>query len=161
ADLVALLDDVFTSFDSLVEERALEKIKTIGDAYMVASGVPVRRSDHAHVLCDLALAFLEELTNRSFRGERVTLRIGIHSGEVVAGIIGTKRFSYDLWGDAVNTASRMESGGSPGTIQITEQTKQLVEDAFVCESRGPVDVKGKGPMEVWHLKGRRPSSARV
>ena len=155
AELVALLDDVFTAFDLLVEERGLEKIKTIGDAYMVAAGVPKPREDHAQILCDLALAVQDLASIREFQGRSVSFRIGINSGEVVAGIIGTKKFSYDLWGDSVNTASRMESSGTAGEIQVTDDTKRLVEDAFICEPKGTVDIKGKGPMTVWTLKTSR------
>lgn len=155
SSLVALLDEIFTAFDELVEERGLEKIKTIGDAYMVAAGVPSPRDDHAVVLCDLALAVQELVASREFRGRQISFRIGINSGPVVAGIIGTRKFSYDLWGDSVNTASRMESSGQTAGIQITESTRTLVEDEFICESVGIVEVKGKGPMEVWSLVGRR------
>ena len=155
SELVALLDEVFTGIDALVEERSLEKIKTIGDAYMVAAGVPRPREDHAQVLCDLALAVQDLVRAREFGGRQVSFRIGINSGPVVAGIIGTKKFSYDLWGDSVNTASRMESSGTAGEIQITSITKRLVEPDFFCEPRGTVEVKGKGPMKVWTLTGRR------
>jgi guanylate cyclase len=155
SELVALLDDVFTAFDVLVEERGLEKIKTIGDAYMVAAGVPRPREDHAQILCDLALAVRDVVATREFQGRRVALRIGINSGPVVAGIIGATKFSYDLWGDSVNTASRMESSGTAGEIQITDNTKRLVEDDFICEPKGTVAVKGKGPMTVWTLKTSR------
>jgi guanylate cyclase len=157
-ELVALLDDVFTGIDDLVEERALEKIKTIGDAYMVAAGVPRQRDDHAQVLCDLALAIRKFVGSREFDGRRVSFRIGVNSGPVVAGIIGTKKFSYDLWGDSVNTASRMESTGTAGEIQITDTTKLLVERDFVCEPKGSVEVKGKGSMTVWALTGHRRGS---
>ena len=157
-ELVALLDEVFTDIDALVAGRDLEKIKTIGDAYMVASGVPRPRDDHAQVLCDLALAIQDLVAARTFGGEQVSFRIGINSGPVVAGIIGTKKFSYDLWGDSVNTASRMESSGTAGEIQITDNTRRLVEDAFVCDPKGTVQVKGKGPMTVWTLRNRRAST---
>jgi guanylate cyclase len=157
-ELVALLDDVFTGIDDLVEERALEKIKTIGDAYMVAAGVPRQRDDHAQVLCDLALAIRKFVGSREFDGRQVSFRIGVNSGPVVAGIIGTKKFSYDLWGDSVNTASRMESTGTAGEIQITDTTKLLVERDFVCEPKGSVEVKGKGSMTVWALTGHRRGS---
>ncbi len=155
SELVALLDDVFTAFDVLVEERGLEKIKTIGDAYMVAAGVPRPREDHAQILCDLALAVRDVVATREFQGRRVALRIGINSGPVVAGIIGATKFSYDLWADSVNTASRMETSGTAGEIQITDNTKRLVEDDFICEPKGTVAVKGKGPMTVWTLKTSR------
>ena len=154
-ELVGLLDDVFTAFDELVEACGLEKIKTIGDAYMVAAGVPEPRSDHAQVLCDLAISFRDLVAAKTFDDQHLQLRIGINSGPVVAGIIGTRKFSYDLWGDAVNTASRMESSGTAGEIQITAATQQIVEPSFVCAPRGTIDVKGKGPMPVWTLERRR------
>lgn len=155
AEIVSLLDEVFSGFDLLVEERGLEKIKTIGDAYMVAAGVPVKRPDHAVAICDLALEMRDYVADRDFQGRRLSFRMGINSGPVVAGIIGRRKFSYDLWGDSVNTASRMESFGSAGHIQVTEATVRLVEDEFVCEPRGVIEVKGKGPMPVWYLTGRR------
>jgi len=153
--LVSLLDEVFSEFDEMVEMRDLEKIKTIGDAYMVASGVPVERPDHAQAICDLALEMRDYVAGHDFQGRRLSFRMGINSGPVVAGIIGRRKFSYDLWGDSVNTAARMESFGSVGHIQITEATVRLIEDEFVCEPRGVIDVKGKGPMQVWYLTGRR------
>ena len=158
SELVALLDEVFTGIDDLVEERGLEKIKTIGDAYMVAAGVPRQRDDHAQVLCDLALAIRDYFGSQEFQGRRVSFRIGVNSGPVVAGIIGTKKFSYDLWGDSVNTASRMESSGTAGEIQITDTTRLLVEREFVCEPKGSVEIKGKGAMTVWALTGSRHGS---
>lgn len=154
-ELVSLLDEVFSDFDVMVEERDLEKIKTIGDAYMVAAGVPTPRDDHALAICDLALAMQRHVATNRFNGHLLQFRIGINSGPVVAGIIGRRKFSYDLWGDAVNTASRMETLGSAGTIQLTKATFELIEDHFVCEPAGIVDVKGKGPMAVWHLSGVR------
>lgn len=150
-ELVSLLNQVFTEFDGLVEERGLEKIKTIGDAYMVASGIPVPRRDHAHAICELALAMQNQVGSRTYVGHPIRFRIGINSGPVVAGIIGRHKFSYDLWGDAVNTASRMETTGVPGKIQITGQTLELIGDDFVTEPGGTVEVKGKGPMPVWYL----------
>lgn len=155
AEMVTLLNDIFSGFDALVEARGLEKIKTIGDAYMVAAGVPLPHPDHAREICDLALAMQEVLASSLFGGRRITFRIGINSGPVVAGIIGRKKFSYDLWGDSVNTASRMESAGSPGRIQTTDATRHLAEADFVFEDGGTIEVKGKGPMRVWHLAGRR------
>ncbi|HEY6998928.1 MAG TPA: adenylate/guanylate cyclase domain-containing protein [Candidatus Binatia bacterium] len=151
-ELVELLNEVFSYFDTLVEKYDVEKIKTIGDCYMVASGVPRPRPDHAHVLARLALDMRAFVNQRPFGAYKVSLRIGINSGSVVAGVIGRKKFIYDLWGDAVNTASRMESHGSDGSIQITRATYELIKSDFVCESRGTVYVKGKGEMEAWQIQ---------
>jgi guanylate cyclase len=150
-ELVDLLNEIFSYFDELVERYEVEKIKTIGDCYMVASGVPRPRPDHAQVLAYLALDMREFVNQRRFGEHEISLRIGINSGPVVAGVIGRKKFIYDLWGDAVNTASRMESHGSNGTIQITRTTYELIKNDFVCEPRGTVYVKGKGEMEAWHI----------
>jgi len=156
ADVVGLLDRLFGHFDTLAERYGLEKIKTIGDAYMVAAGVPDPRPDHARALALLALDMVAGVEPGGPVGDLgLELRIGINSGPVVAGVIGRKRFLYDLWGDAVNTASRMESQGTPGRIQITRATYELLRDEFVCEARGTVPVKGKGDMETWYLVGRR------
>lgn len=155
--LVGLLNDVFQCFDSLVERYDLEKIKTIGDCYMVAAGVPRARADHARVLVDLALDMRDEVDRRLFDGHRLVFRIGVNSGPVVAGVIGRKKFSYDLWGETVNLASRMESHGQHGTIQITRGTFELVKDAFACEPRGWIEVKGAGRVEAWHVTGRKPA----
>jgi len=155
AELVGLLNSVFTDFDGFVAELGLEKIKTVGDAYMVAAGVPVARSDHAQAIADLALRFRDHVATHRFEGRAIDLRIGINSGPVVAGVVGTHKFAYDLWGDVVNTASRMESGGVRGSIQITEATFDLIRDAFVCEPRGVVSVKGKGDMNTYFLVGRK------
>jgi adenylate cyclase len=153
--LVDLLNDVFQCFDDLVDARGLEKIKTIGDCYMVASGVPRARADHATVLVDAALDMQAAVAARRFGGHRLAFRIGINSGPVVAGVIGRKKFIYDLWGEAVNLASRMESHGQPGTIQITRHTYDLVQHAFICEPKGRIKVKGADEMEIWHVVGRR------
>jgi guanylate cyclase len=151
--LVELLNEVFSAFDTLVEKYGLEKIKTIGDCYMAASGVPRPRTDHAHALIRMALEMRDHVRQHTFRGKQLRFRIGINSGPVVAGVIGRKKFIYDLWGDAVNTASRMESHGTGNTIQITQDTYELIKDDFVCEPRGLVNVKGKGEMEVWQVVG--------
>ena len=156
-DVVELLDRLFTSFDELVDRHDVEKIKTIGDCYMVAAGVPSPRSDHAHALAGLALELSECAKNCLPEGteHNLRLRIGISSGPVVAGVIGRRRFLYDLWGDTVNMASRMESHGTPDEIQITRSTWELLRDDFVAEPLGTVDVKGKGAVETWRLLGPR------
>jgi class 3 adenylate cyclase len=154
AQLVGLLNRVFTTFDGFVAELGLEKIKTVGDEYMVAAGVPVPRPDHAEAIAELALRIRDYMASHDFDGHWLELRIGINSGPVVAGIIGTHKFAYDLWGDTVNTASRMESGGLPGEIQVGPATHQLLAgNGYRFESRGTIDVKGKGPMSTWLLTG--------
>jgi guanylate cyclase len=155
-DLVGVLNEVFSYFDSLVDRHGLEKIRTIGDSYMVASGVPVPREDHAHALARMALDIVSYVSPTSSPATRpLVFRLGISSGPAVAGVIGKAKFQYDVWGDTVNTASRMESHGVPGKIQLSASTHDLVKDDFVCEPRGLVDVKGKGPMETWFLVGVR------
>ena len=154
-ELVELLNDVYSYFDTLVEKYDLEKIKTIGDCYMVAAGVPRRRDDHATILTQLALDIRDYVSRHKFRGRQLAFRIGINSGSLVAGVIGRKKFIYDLWGDAVNTASRMESHGAGGLVQITEDTYNLVKNDFNCESRGKIDVKGKGEINAWYVSGRK------
>ncbi|HEY5902579.1 MAG TPA: adenylate/guanylate cyclase domain-containing protein [Anaerolineales bacterium] len=154
--MVDLLNEIFSHFDDLVEQHGLEKIKTVGDCYMVGSGVPRPRPDHAQGLVELALEMQQYIREHSFHSSQpVSFRIGINSGAVMAGVIGRKKFIYDLWGDDVNLASRMESQGQPGVIQITRATYELVHDQFICEPRGVVNVKGKGEVEVWHVLGRR------
>ena len=158
--LVDLLNEVFQCFDALVDKYGLEKIKTIGDCYMVAAGVPRPRADHAQALVNLALDIQAEVGRRTFGGRRLAFRIGINSGPVVAGVIGRKKFSYDLWGEAVNMASRMESHGQSGVIQISRNTFDLVGGEFDCEARGPIDVKGAGRVETWQVTGRKPVGGR-
>ena len=156
AEVVGYLDHLFSHFDELAERWGLEKIKTIGDCYMVAAGVPTPRPDHARALALMALDMLEAMRSNDDVAHRgLELRVGINSGPVVAGVIGRKRFLYDLWGDAVNTASRMESHGTPGRIQITRATYELLADEFECEPRGAIAVKGKGEVEAWYLIGLR------
>lgn len=157
--MVELLNEIFTHFDSLVEKHDLEKIKTIGDCYMVAAGVPRPRDDHARAIVSLALEMLDYIKGHSFNASRpVNFRIGINTGAVMAGVIGSKKFIYDLWGDAVNVASRMETHGLGGTIQITRDTYEAIKDKFICEPRGTVDIKGKGEMEVWLVVSKKERS---
>ena len=155
--LIDLLNEVFQCFDDLVEKYDLEKIKTIGDCYMVASGVPRPRPDHAIALVNLALDMQTAVAERRFGGRQLTFRIGINSGPVVAGVIGRKKFIYDLWGEPVNMASRMESHGRSRRVQITRNTYELVADWFECEALGLIDVKGAGPTEVWQVIGGKPA----
>jgi guanylate cyclase len=155
AEAVAWLNEVFTMFDRLVENRGLEKIRTIGDNYMVAAGVPVPRVDHAQALAHLALDMLDGLSVLPARnGRRLAFRIGINSGPLVAGVIGQSKFHYDVYGDTVNTASRMESQGEPGAVHISETTYELIKEEFDCNPRGEIEVKGKGGMTTWFLAGR-------
>jgi adenylate cyclase len=154
ADVVEILDTLFTRFDVLARERGLEKIKTIGDAYMVAAGVPVPRVDHAEA-AGMALVMLDEVAHTTTKdGRRLGIRIGIDSGPVVAGVIGKERFAYDLWRDTVNTASRMESSGVTGRIQVTPRTYERLSRAFRFEPRAPIAVKGKGEMQTYFLLRR-------
>jgi guanylate cyclase len=154
--VVEMLDQLFGHFDALAERYEVEKIKTLGDCYMAAAGIPTPRPDHARTLGLLALDMLDAVRERGAVGSLgFELRIGINSGPVVAGVIGRKRFLYDLWGDAVNTAGRMQTEGTPGRIQITRATYELLKHEFVCEPRGTVQVKGKGEMETWYLLGPR------
>jgi class 3 adenylate cyclase len=149
---VAVLNELFTGFDRLAERFGLEKIKTIGDAYMVVAGAPDRREDHAVVLVEMALAMHAQVAQHDpVDGRRLQIRTGIASGPVVAGVIGERKFSYDLWGDTVNTAARMESSGIPDRIQVTDRTRRLLDGRFPFERREGVDVKGKGIMSTWTL----------
>jgi class 3 adenylate cyclase/ActR/RegA family two-component response regulator len=153
--LVTLLNQIFSLFDELTLAYGLEKIKTIGDSYMVVAGLPTPKDDHAVAIVEMALAMrdaIEEFNQK--KGMHLVLRIGIHSGPVVAGIIGTCKFSYDLWGDTVNTASRMESHGLPGEIHLGEATYHLLKDRYLFEKRNLINVKGKGKMQTYFLKGK-------
>jgi guanylate cyclase len=153
--LVQVLNDIFTPFDDLADRLGLEKIKTLGDAYMVVGGLPVARVDHVEAIADMALAMREELVGHAVPGfGQLRMRYGIHTGPVVAGVIGKRKFSYDLWGDTVNTAARMESHGIPGAIQVTEDVYETLRDRYSFKPRGPVQIRGKGEMTTYLLEGR-------
>ena len=157
-EVVALLNRVFSAFDLLADHHNLEKIKTIGDAYMVAGGLPIPRPDHAEAVAEMALDMTEEV-DRCGRevGLPLAIRVGIDTGPVVAGVIGRRKFIYDLWGDTVNTASRMESHGLAGQIQVTSRAYDRLRGRYELRERGEIDVKGKGPMRTYLLLGRAPS----
>jgi class 3 adenylate cyclase len=156
ADLVRFLDRVYSAFDALVDKHGLEKIKVSGDSYMVVSGVPRPRPDHVQVLADFALEMADAAAKlRDPHGLSVPLRVGLATGPVVAGVVGSRRFFYDVWGDAVNVASRMESTDSVGQIQVPEAVYERLKDEFVLRERGHINVKGKGVMHTWYLVGRK------
>ncbi len=149
-DLIRFLNRVFTAFDEETDQRGLEKIKTIGDAYMVTAGMPEPRAYHADAIAKLTLRTLEikeEISQTA--GQPVTVRIGIQTGPAVEGVIGVRKFFYDVWGDTVNTASRMESHGEPRCIQVTEETKAALGDDYTFEPRGMIEIKGKGSIATW------------
>jgi guanylate cyclase len=148
-DLVATLNEIFSEFDAISTRHGIEKIRTIGDAFMAAAGVPVERADHADAIARAAL----DMKGFVDRYDGVEFRIGISSGPLVAGVVGTSKFQFDVWGNTVNMASRMESSGEPGRIQISATTHRLLDSEFECEPRGVVEVKGKGPMNTWYLVG--------
>jgi class 3 adenylate cyclase len=155
--VVQLLDELFSVFDQLAQRHGLEKIKTIGDAYMVVGGLPDPRPDHAQAVAEMALALREEVARHAGpTGRPLQVRIGIDTGPVVAGVIGRSKFSYDLWGDTVNTASRMESQGLAGCIQVTERTYQRLQNSYRFERRGLIQVRGKAAMVTYLLLGRNP-----
>jgi guanylate cyclase len=155
-EIVDWLHQLFSTFDALLDEHGLEKIRTIGDSYMVAAGVPTPRSDHARALARMALEMCAQLERMPARdGRRMAFRMGMNSGPMVGGVIGTSKFHYDLWGDTVNTASRMESHGEAGRIQVTRASYELLKEEFVLEARGVIPIKGKGEMPTWYLVGRR------
>jgi adenylate cyclase len=153
--LILFLDRLYGDFDALVDKHGLEKIKVSGDSYMVVSGVPQPRADHVEALAALALDMAEVAgLLKDSRGDALPLRIGLASGPVVAGVVGSRRFFYDVWGDAVNVASRMETTDSIGRIQVPEEVYRRLKDDFVFQERGVVQVKGKGLMRTWYLIGR-------
>ena len=153
--LVNVLNDIFTRFDGIADKHGLEKIKTIGDAYMAAAGLPVPVADHAIRAAHMALDMMEAMDRYNEQSRyQLKVRIGISTGAVVAGVIGKRKFLYDLWGDIVNTASRMESDGVAGRIQLTDSTRQRLSEPFMLEERGVIHVKGKGEMHTWFLNGR-------
>jgi class 3 adenylate cyclase len=155
AQVVQALNELFSAFDELAQRYGVEKIKTIGDAYMVAGGLPDPRPDHAQAIAEMALAVQAEVTRHTDpSGRPLAVRIGIDTGPVEAGVIGTAKFSYDLWGDTVNTASRMESHGIPGCIQVTERTYQRLRDGYRFQQRGPIQVRGMGELVTWFLVAR-------
>ena len=154
-ELVNLLNQIFSTFDRLAEDSRLEKVKTVGDAYMAVGGVPVSHADHAEAVAEMALAMQAAIAQFSpAQRAPLQLRIGINTGTVVAGVIGIKKFSYDLWGDTVNVASRMESQGQPGKIQVTEATYQRLRERFQFTPAQEIEIKGKGPMRTYYLIGR-------
>ena len=155
-ELVACLNEIFSIFDNLSESYGLEKIKTMGDAYMVAGGLPIASKNHAAAIANLALDMRTELTKYNHQHQqKFTIRIGIHTGGVIAGVIGIKKFVYDVWGDTVNIASRMESHGIAGEIQVSESTYQILKQNYKFESRGIIPIKGKGEMQVYLLKSQK------
>ena len=155
-DLVKLLNDLFTRFDVRAENLGLEKIKTIGDAYMAVGGLPIPRSDHADICVEMALGMFDDLAafNKEHQAD-LQMRIGVNSGPVVAGVIGFTKFSYDLWGNTVNTASRMESTSLPGRVQITPSTRALLSERFIVEERELIECKGLGPIMTCFVNGMK------
>lgn len=160
--LLEVLNDIFTRFDNIADCHGIEKIKTIGDSYLAAAGLPVPMTDHGCRMAHMALDIIAEMQNfNEDTGYNLNVRIGISSGAVVAGVIGKRNFFHDLWGDVVNTASRMESHGKPGRIQVTEEVKALLTDEFILEKRGTIEVKDKGEMTTWFLNGRNGQSGKT
>lgn len=156
AELVGILNGIFTAFDLLVEKHGLEKIKTIGDSYMLAGGIPLERPDHAEAVADIALEMIDALDRLNHEnGTELKMRVGINTGPIVAGVIGKRKFTYDLWGDTVNLASRMESSGLPGMIHVSESTHRALQESFVLTERGITQCKGIGDVLTYFLQGRK------
>jgi len=160
-ELVELLNELYSEFDVLAERHGLEKIKTVGDAYMVVGGVPLPRSDHAQAVAQMALEMLAVVSRLRRQWPDLQIRIGIHSGPVVGGVIGTHKLSYDVWGDTVNIASRLQQEGVPGSIHVSVRTRALLAQQFDFRSRGNTNLKGKGPMPTYTLRYRPPARARA
>jgi class 3 adenylate cyclase len=150
-----MLDRLFARFDELVAARGLEKIKTIGDAYMAAGGLPEPLDDHAARMVDLGLAMLDVAAQESDGGAELRLRIGVHSGPVIGGVIGHRKFAFDIWGETVNVASRLESQGIPGRVHVSAATWGDVKDLFDGEPCGPIQLRGYGPMETYVIVSHR------
>ena len=160
ADLVRFLNRLYSDFDALVDKHGLEKIKVSGDSYMVVSGVPRQRPDHVQALAHFALDMVDVAAGlKDPHGRSLPLRVGMACGPVVAGVVGSRRFFYDVWGDAVNVASRMETTDSAGRIQVPEDIYERLKDEFVLQERGRIEVKGKGTMRTWYLVGRKAVAA--
>lgn len=155
-ELVGILNGIFTTFDLIVEKHRLEKIKTIGDSYMLAGGIPLPRDDHAQAVADVAIEMIAALNRlNAANGTDLKIRVGINTGPIVAGVIGKRKFTYDLWGDTVNLASRMESSGVPGVIHVSESTYEALKNDFVLEERGITHCKGIGDVTTYFLKERK------
>ena len=154
-ELVNELDHCFKAFDEICSRYGIEKIKTIGDAYMAVCGLPVAVEDHAAQTVHAALEIRNYIASRKkqFPDTSFRIRIGVHSGSVVAGIVGVKKFAYDIWGDTVNTAARMEQSGEPGMVNISGTTYELIKDKFQCNFRGQITAKNKGPMDMYFVEG--------